>query len=66
MTLSGAERLVYETMRLDAKNELEQDSKVNMNALVKKGWNEEPTKISALRELVFEIVAGGNRVLIFS
>ena len=33
--------------------------------LVKKGWNEEPTKISALRELVFEIVAGGNSVLIF-
>lgn len=79
--LSGAERMAYETMRLEAKNELEHDSKVNMNALaaitrlreaacamplVKKGWSDEPTKIAALRELVSEIVSGGNSVLVFS
>ncbi len=79
--MSAAESVAYETMRLEAKNELEQDTKVNMNALaaitklreaacamplVKTGWAETPTKLSALRELVGEITAGGNSVLVFS
>ena len=79
--MSAAETLAYEAMRLEAKNELEQDTRVNMNALaaitrlreaacamplVKDGWSGEPTKLAALRELVGEIVSGGNSVLVFS
>lgn len=79
--MSSSESLVYETMRLEAKNELAHDTKVNMNALaaitklreaacsvalVKKGWTGESSKLSVLRELVSEIVSGGNSVLIFS
>ena len=79
--LSPAETVVYETMREDAKSKLESEGKVNVNALaaitrlreaacamplVRKGWKEEPTKISALMELVQEIVSGGNSVLVFS
>ncbi len=79
--MSASEQVAYEAMRLEAKNELEQDTKVNMNALaaitrlreaacamalVKNGWAGEPSKLAALRELVSEIVSGGNSVLIFS
>ncbi len=79
--MSAAETVAYEAMRLEAKNELEQDTRVNMNALaaitrlreaacamplVKSGWSGEPTKLAALRELVGEIVSGGNGVLVFS
>ncbi len=79
--MSASEQVAYETMRLEAKNELEQDTKVNMNALaaitrlreaacamalVKNGWTGESSKLAALRELVSEIVSGGNSVLIFS
>ena len=79
--MSAAETVAYESMRLEAKNELEQDTRVNMNALaaitrlreaacamalVKTGWSGEPTKLTALRELVSDIVSGGNSVLVFS
>lgn len=79
--LSPAEFVAYETMRKDAKSKLESEGKVNVNALaaitklreaacamplVRKGWKETPTKISALMELVQEIISGGNSVLIFS
>ena len=79
--MSAAESVAYEAMRLEAKNELDQDSRVNMNALaaitrlreaacamplVKTGWEDEPTKVSALRNLVEDIVSGGNSVLVFS
>ena len=79
--MSSSEQVAYEAMRLEAKNELARDTKLNMNALaaitrlreaacamalVKNGWTGEPTKLSALRELVAEIISGGNSVLIFS
>ena len=79
--LSAAETVAYETMRLEAKNELDQDTRVNMNALaaitrlreaacamplVKTGWEGEPTKLGALRELIADILSGGNSVLVFS
>ena len=79
--MSASETVAYEAMRLEAKNELEQDTRMNMNALaaitrlreaacamplVRNGWAEEPTKVSALRELVGDIICGGNSVLVFS
>ena len=79
--LSPAETVIYETMREDAKARLESEGKVNVNALaaitllreaacamplVRKGWKDEPTKVSALMELVQDIVSGGNSVLVFS
>ncbi len=79
--MSASEAVAYEAMRLKAKNELEQDTRMNMNALaaitrlreaacamplVRNGWTEEPTKVSALRELVGDIISGGNSVLVFS
>lgn len=79
--MTAAETVAYETMRLEAKNELETDTRVNMNALaaitrlreaacamslVKNGWGDEPSKITALRDLVGNVVSGGNSILIFS
>lgn len=79
--MSAAETVAYETMRLEAKNELDADNKLNMNALaaitrlreaacamslVKNGWTEEPSKVAAVRELIGDIVSGGNSVLVFS
>ena len=79
--LSAAESVAYEGMRLEAKNGLDMDTRVNMNALaaitrlreaacamplVRAGWEDEPSKLSALRELVQDIVSGGNSVLVFS
>ncbi len=79
--MSPSEQVAYEAMRLEAKNELDLDTKVNMNALaaitrlreaacamalVRNGWSCEPTKLAVLRELVAEIISGGNSVLIFS
>lgn len=79
--MSVAETVAYETMRLEAKNELDADNKLNMNALaaitrlreaacamslVKNGWTEEPSKVAAVRELIGDIVSGGNSVLVFS
>lgn len=79
--LTPAESVVYETMREDAKSKLETEGRVNVNALaaitllretacaipiVRKNWKEEPSKITALMDLVGEIISGGNSVLIFS
>lgn len=79
--LTPAESVVYETMREDAKSKLETEGRVNVNALaaitllreaacampiVRKNWKEEPSKITALTDLVGEIISGGNSVLIFS
>ena len=79
--MSTAETVAYETMRLEAKNELDADNKLNMNdlaaitrlreaacamSLVRNGWTEEPSKVAAVRELIGDIVSGGNSVLVFS
>ena len=81
VALTPAETVAYETMRLAAKKELENESMVNVNALaaitrlreaacamqlVKKGWKDEPSKVTALLELVQEIISGNNGVLVFS
>lgn len=79
--LSDPELLSYETMRQKVEEELDGEDKVNVNvlaeitrlrqaacsvALVDKAWKGESSKLKEVRELVEEIVSGGNRVLIFS
>ena len=81
VTLTPAEQTAYEALRLSAKKAIEEEKKVNVNvlamitklreaacslALVNQEWTLGSSKIEAFKELVGEIVEGGNRVLAFS
>lgn len=79
--LSDVEMVAYESMRENARQALDNETKVNVNALaeitrlrqaacamslVNDKWNIPSSKVVAFTELVSEIVSGGNRVLVFS
>ena len=79
--LSAEETLFYEALRQKAQESLASEDKVNVNALaqitmlreaacsaslIDKGWAGSQSKISALMEIVPEILSGGNSLLVFS
>ena len=79
--LSPSETTAYEAMRAQASNELENSSKVDINALaqitrlrqgacsislVQKDWFGDSSKVTAAVELIKQIRESGNRVLVFS
>lgn len=79
--LSDMEILAYEGLRERVESELEGENKVSVNALaeitrlrqaacamslVEKNWNGRCAKIDCFRDLVGDILSGGNRILVFS
>jgi len=81
VNLSSAERTAYEALRLSAQETMEEEQKVGVNvlsmitrlreaacsiSLVSKEWAGGSSKIEAFKELVEQVVMGGNRVLVFS
>lgn len=79
--LTDAEMLAYESMRENVRQSLENQSKVNVNALaeitrlrqaacamslVNDSWTLPSSKVIAFTELVSDIVSAGNRILVFS
>lgn len=81
VSLSGEEMLLYEDLRERARTAIAGAKKVNMTllsditrlrecacdpSLVRDGWIGATSKVDALRDLVDEILEGGNKVLVFS
>ena len=81
ITLSDAERMHYEALRLNAQREVEAAERVDVKLLsmltrlrqaacapelVNPDWTEGSQKIDELMSLLTQIVAGGNTVLVFS
>lgn len=79
--MSESEMAVYEVMRREAKDELENSSAVSVNALamitrlrmaacsaslVEKEWTGECSKLDVLTDKIHAIIEGGNSVLVFS
>lgn len=79
--MSDDERMAYEALRLSAQEKVEEEKKMGVNvlsmitrlreaacsvSLVSKDWAGGSSKIEAFKELVGQIVMGGNRVLVFS
>lgn len=81
VTLTDAERTAYEALRISAQEEVDSQDKLSVNvlsmitrlreaacsmSLVADGWVGECSKLNAFRDLVEQIIMGGNRVLVFS
>ena len=68
--LSAEERIAYEAMRIEAQQQLEQATKVDMNVLASitrlRQAADSDSKLEDFAELLTQIVTAGNRVLVFS
>lgn len=79
--LSEEERMAYEALRISAQEKMAEEKKMGVNvlsmitrlreaacsmSLVSNEWVGGSSKIEAFKELVDQIVMGGNRVLVFS
>ena len=68
--LTDEERVAYEAMRIEAQQQVEQASKVDMNVLASitrlRQASDSDSKLDDFVHLLTQIITGGNRVLVFS